>query len=90
MSPSRNAQIIPGRVITFCMFPSESLVLRSYRPFNVRNATQDLIWPAPHGGTPFFVPAGTRCLYSVFAMHRRTDLWGPDGNHRMFFPELRS
>lgn len=61
-------------------FPLGSWFLRFHRPFNFRNATQDATWPAPAGGQPFFIPAGTRCLYSVFLMHRRTDLWGPDGN----------
>jgi len=66
-------------------FRTFSVDLRAYvtlhRPFNFRHATQDIIWPAPRGGQPFFIPAGTRCIYSVFAMHRRTDLWGPDGRH---------
>ena len=26
-----------------------------------------------------YVPANTRVLYSVLVMHRRKDLWGPDG-----------
>ncbi|KAK0502032.1 cytochrome P450 [Armillaria luteobubalina] len=30
------------------------------------------------GGTPYYIPRGTRVVYSVFLMHRRTDLWGPD------------
>jgi hypothetical protein len=60
-----------------------------YRPFNFRYATQDVIWPAPPGGQPFFIPAGTRCIYSVFAMHRRTDLWGPDGKHCVCYREPR-
>ncbi|KAK0502022.1 cytochrome P450 monooxygenase pc-3 [Armillaria luteobubalina] len=30
------------------------------------------------GGTPYYIPRGTRIVYSVFLMHRRTDLWGPD------------
>ncbi|THV01187.1 cytochrome P450 monooxygenase pc-2 [Dendrothele bispora CBS 962.96] len=29
-------------------------------------------------GKPWYVPAETRCVYSVFLMHRREDLWGPD------------
>ncbi|KAK0473656.1 cytochrome P450 monooxygenase pc-1 [Armillaria luteobubalina] len=27
---------------------------------------------------PFYIPASTKILYSVFLMHRRKDLWGPD------------
>ncbi|KAK0501377.1 cytochrome P450 [Armillaria luteobubalina] len=30
------------------------------------------------GRTPYFIPKRTRVAYSVFLMHRRTDLWGPD------------
>jgi len=57
---------------------NETLRLFPPVPFNFRHATQDVIWPASGGGQPFFIPGGTRCIYSVFAMHRRTDLWGPD------------
>lgn len=57
---------------------NETLRLFPAVPFNFRCTTQDVIWPAPRGGQPFFIPAGTRAIYSVFAMHRRTDLWGQD------------
>ncbi|KAK0474604.1 cytochrome P450 [Armillaria novae-zelandiae] len=30
------------------------------------------------GRTPYYIPCNTRVVYSVFLMHRRTDLWGPD------------
>ncbi|KAK0462778.1 cytochrome P450 monooxygenase pc-3 [Armillaria novae-zelandiae] len=30
------------------------------------------------GRTPYYIPRNTRVVYSVFLMHRRTDLWGPD------------
>ncbi|KAK0213265.1 cytochrome P450 [Desarmillaria ectypa] len=30
------------------------------------------------GRTPYYIPSNTRVVYSVFLMHRRTDLWGPD------------
>ncbi|KAJ3476584.1 hypothetical protein NLI96_g11058 [Meripilus lineatus] len=55
-------------------------VLRLYPPvpFNVRFATKDTLWPTKPGEPPYFIPAGTKCLYSVFVMHRRKDLWGPD------------
>ncbi|KAL5519382.1 hypothetical protein ACEPAH_1065 [Sanghuangporus vaninii] len=32
------------------------------------------------GAKPFYVPPRTMVVYSVFLMHRRTDLWGPDAN----------
>ena len=28
---------------------------------------------------PYYIPANTKIVYSVFMMQRRTDLWGPDG-----------
>lgn len=32
----------------------------------------------PDGKSPLFVPQGASVGYSVFAMHRREDLYGPD------------
>lgn len=49
------------------------------RPFNSRTTIEPVLLPPPAGSrTPIYVPAGTRCGYSVFLMHRRKDLWGPD------------
>ncbi|KAK0462557.1 cytochrome P450 [Desarmillaria tabescens] len=31
-----------------------------------------------NGRAPYYIPSSTRVVYSVFLMHRRTDLWGPD------------
>ncbi|KAK0436982.1 cytochrome P450 [Desarmillaria tabescens] len=31
-----------------------------------------------NGRAPYYIPNSTRVVYSVFLMHRRTDLWGPD------------
>ncbi|GJE94254.1 cytochrome P450 [Phanerochaete sordida] len=55
-------------------------VLRMYPPvpFNVRFSTAPTVWPSPEGD--IYIPAGTRCMYSVFIMHRRKDLWGPDAD----------
>ncbi|KAF7356115.1 Cytochrome P450 52E1 [Mycena venus] len=40
------------------------------------NAT---VWPsADPNEKPFYLPAGSKLSYSVFMMHRRKDLWGPD------------
>ncbi|KAJ7243954.1 cytochrome P450 [Mycena rebaudengoi] len=36
-------------------------------------------WPSPDPTEkPLYVPGGAKVPYSVFIMHRRTDLWGPD------------
>ncbi|KAF8998685.1 cytochrome P450 [Cyathus striatus] len=56
-------------------------VLRLYPPvpFNERISNKDAIFPSSvPGSRPLYVPALSRCVYSVFVMHRRTDLWGPD------------
>ncbi|KAA1472049.1 cytochrome P450 [Dentipellis sp. KUC8613] len=51
-------------------------------PFNIRRSTEPVVWPAKEpGGKPIYVPAGTKCAYSVMLMHRRADLWGPDATH---------
>ncbi|TDL14680.1 cytochrome P450 [Rickenella mellea] len=48
-------------------------------PFNMRSSVTATTWDNPKDPSkPFYIPAGTKCPYSVFLMHRRTDLWGPD------------
>ncbi|KAF8533882.1 cytochrome P450 [Trichophaea hybrida] len=58
-------------------------VLRLYPsvPLNGRDAVRDTILPVGGGDdglSPVFVPKGGRVQYSVYAMHRRTDIYGPD------------
>ncbi|KAJ3512958.1 hypothetical protein NLJ89_g3229 [Agrocybe chaxingu] len=44
-----------------------------------RMSKQATTWPpVKPGGKPFYIPANTRVAYSVMAMQRRKDLWGPD------------
>ncbi|OJT15759.1 Cytochrome P450 52A3-A [Trametes pubescens] len=58
---------------------NETLRLYPPVPVNVRCAVKDTVLTSKTPGeTPLFVPAGMRCIYSVFVMHRRKDLWGPD------------
>ncbi|KAF8892245.1 cytochrome P450 monooxygenase pc-3 [Infundibulicybe gibba] len=59
-------------------FINETLRLYPSVPFNVRTTVKDTVLPNKTGGKPFFIPAQTRVPYSVFLMHRRVDLWGPD------------
>ncbi|EKM60409.1 uncharacterized protein PHACADRAFT_83524 [Phanerochaete carnosa HHB-10118-sp] len=47
-------------------------------PFNVRHSAAPTVWPSPEGD--HYIPGSTRCLYSVFVMQRRKDLWGPDAD----------
>ncbi|KAG1875428.1 cytochrome P450 [Suillus subalutaceus] len=49
--------------------------LRLYSPVT---STEPTVLPGIDGGKPIYVPQNTRTFYSVFLMHRRTDLWGPD------------
>jgi len=60
-------------------FVNETLRLFPAVPFDGRtNKKATTLAPAYPGAKPFYVPAGAGVNYSVFLMHRRTDLWGPD------------
>lgn len=57
-------------------------------PVNFRVATKDTSLPVGGGAdkqSPIYIKKGAMCAYNVFAMHRRTDLWGKDA--RSFRPE---
>lgn len=57
-------------------------------PLNGRTAEQDTILPTgggPDGKSPIFLAKGTVVVYNAYAMHRSTDLWGPDASK--FIPE---
>ncbi|KAI9572478.1 cytochrome P450 [Boletus coccyginus] len=62
-------------------------VLRLYPPVpvNLRLSTEAQTWPALNGGKSFYIPPNTTTMYSVFLMHRRKDLWGPDAD--LFDPD---
>ncbi|KAF7969163.1 hypothetical protein HWV62_28216 [Athelia sp. TMB] len=58
---------------------NETLRLFPPVPFNARQAIHETTWPSPDPAEkPIYIPAGATTMYSVFMMHRRTDVWGPD------------
>ncbi|EGC48494.1 N-alkane-inducible cytochrome P450 [Histoplasma capsulatum var. duboisii H88] len=60
---------------------NECLRLWPVVPNNARVAIRDTILPlggGPDGKSPVFVKKGTTLAYSVYAMHRRQDIYGPD------------
>ncbi|KAJ7069859.1 cytochrome P450 [Mycena amicta] len=58
---------------------NETMRLYPAVPFNVRESVHATIWPSPDPTKkPIYIPAATQVPYSVFLMHRRKDLWGPD------------
>ncbi|KAJ7618428.1 cytochrome P450 [Roridomyces roridus] len=60
-------------------FINETLRLYPPVPFDIRTSRNATTFPPlKPGDQPLYIPARTHCRYSVFRMHRRTDLWGPD------------
>ncbi|KAI6099111.1 cytochrome P450 [Pisolithus sp. B1] len=59
---------------------NETLRLYAPVPFNVRTSTEAVVWPGVNGSPPIYIPPNTRAPFSVFLMHRRKDLWGPDAD----------
>jgi cytochrome P450 len=60
---------------------NESLRLYPVVPTNGRYANKDTVLPrggGPDGLSPIFIPKGLTVVYSVYTMHRRTDIFGPD------------
>ncbi|KAL1615363.1 hypothetical protein SLS56_011840, partial [Neofusicoccum ribis] len=67
---------------------AELLRLFPVVPMNSRRSVVDTCLPlggGADGQSPVFIPQGTEVEYSVFAMHRRKDLWGDDADS--FKPE---
>ncbi|KAK0708675.1 cytochrome P450 [Lasiosphaeris hirsuta] len=67
---------------------NEALRLYPVVPCNTREAACDTALPlggGPDGRSPLFIKKGTPVLYNVYAMHRRTDIYGDDAN--AFRPE---
>ncbi|RHZ63239.1 cytochrome P450 [Aspergillus thermomutatus] len=67
---------------------SETLRLYPPVPNNTRLAVRDTVLPrggGPRGDAPVFVPKGCTLIYTVYAMHRRVDLFGADADE--FRPE---
>lgn len=70
------------------MLTSPALRLHPVIPRNGREALKDTILPVgggEDGMSPVFVPKGTQVTFNLYAMHRRTDIYGPDAE--VFRPE---
>ncbi|KAF4629186.1 hypothetical protein G7Y89_g8956 [Cudoniella acicularis] len=62
-------------------FLNEALRLYPVVPANGRFAVRDTTIPlggGPDGKSPIMIPKGTVVAYSVYSMHRRKDIYGPD------------
>lgn len=69
------------KYVKYCL--NESLRTHPVVPGNSRFSIRDTVLPrggGPDGDQPLFVPKGTMIGYSVYTMHRRKDLYGPDAD----------
>ncbi|KAJ7625746.1 cytochrome P450 [Roridomyces roridus] len=58
---------------------NETMRLYPSVPFNIRRNIKPAVWPSlDPSEKPLYIPADSKVAYSVFMMHRRKDLWGPD------------
>lgn len=80
------AKLKSCQYLQFCN--NETLRLYPVVPINGRYAFKDATLPVgggPDGKSPVFIPKGSTVEYSVYVLHRRKDLWGPDADE--FNPE---
>ena len=78
----------PSFTITILKPSNSALRLYPVVPGNARTAVTDTILPlggGEDGKSPIFIPKGQIVQYSVYAMHRRKDLYGEDAEE--FKPE---
>ncbi|KAF2113889.1 cytochrome P450 [Lophiotrema nucula] len=62
-------------------FIKECLRMHPPVPLNARVSRENTFLPlggGPDGQSPVYVPKGTLCVYQIYSMHRRKDLWGHD------------
>lgn len=79
---------IPPFLFSNSLANTAALRLYPVVPSNTRQALVDTVLPlggGPQGTSPLLIPAGTLLSWSVYAMHRRPSLFGPDAE--TFRPE---
>lgn len=74
----RDTEVVSRRV-RISIVSSAHIRADGHSPWNIRCSKKDVVWPALDGGKPLYVPGGTPIMYLPWLMHRRKDLWGPDG-----------
>ncbi|KAH6706541.1 cytochrome P450 [Leptodontidium sp. MPI-SDFR-AT-0119] len=80
------AKIKACKYLQYCL--NEALRLQTIVPYNFREANKDTTLPrggGEDGKSKVFVPKGMMVFYSIYVLHRREDIWGPDANE--FVPE---
>lgn len=80
------AKLKSCQYLQFCN--NETLRLYPVVPINSRYAFKDTTIPVgggPDGKSPIFIPKGSTVEYSVYSLHHREDIWGPDVEE--FVPE---